>query len=254
MHCLYMPLVSNELVKNNAGFGRTINQCIDLFVKPYLKKSGQTYNQDTFRTALIEIFDQGRKPKVKFGTDVSIKIEFNKGRTLSKKDIGKPVTLDLREIKDISWHEGDLDVNSAKILIMRFNKGYWVLNFDFRYNQKIVEEIKARATEFLEGTKTLLRKKLFTPHVLIYLLWSAAELTLDARLRQHAQETKNNHYVRKQLLEGGAGLSLVSRQFRDVLLKMYKIKNDARYANKDFTRKYNRSELKRLYRIIATEL
>lgn len=249
-----MPVVSNKLVKNNTGFGRTINQCIDLFIKPYLKESGQAYSQDTFRTALIEIFDQGRKPKVQFGTDVSIKIEFKQGRVLSKKDIGKPITLDLREIKDISWHEGDLDANSAKILIMRFNKDYWVLNFDFRYNQKIVKEIKARAAEFLGGTKTLLRKKVFTPHVLIYLLWSAAELTFDARLRQHAQETKNKHYVREQSLKGGTGQSLVSREFRDVLLEMYKIKNDARYANKDFTGKYDRKELKRIYRTIAKEL
>lgn len=153
-----MPFVPNQLVEKNEGFGRTINQFFDLWIKPYFKRKRQKFDKQKFGSALIELFDDGTKPKIRLNNDVKIEIEFKSPR-IKPKDVGKNISVDLKEIKSLTWSREGLDENSAKVLVARFNKHWWILNFDFRYNQGNAKKILARAQEFLSSCKTILRKK-----------------------------------------------------------------------------------------------
>lgn len=248
-----MPFVPNKLVEKNEGYGRTINQFFDLWIKPYFKKKKLKFNKQKFGSALIELFDDGKKPKIRLNNEVKIEIEFKKPK-IKPEDVGKNIPVDLKEIKSLSWSEKGLDENSAKVLVARFNKHWWILNFDFRYNKGNAKKILTRAQEFLSSCKTILRKKEYCPHVLIYLIWSTAELILDAKFLLHAQKTKKTHQARKEKLEGPLGDSFFSPEFSSLLLIHYDIKNDARYAGDDYSKKYDRAFFRKQVKILEKEI
>lgn len=246
-------IVNNKKVEDNEDYGRTINQCLELFVLPVYKRQNLKFEKEKFRVALVELFDDGRKPKIKLNKDVPILIEFNK-RQLTKEDIGKPVSIDLREIKNISWHENLLDKDSARILVLRFNLDWWVLNFDFRYNQGTVKEKVKRAKEFLSACKTIIRKKELYPHVLVYLLWSTAELIVDSMLLLHAQKTEKNHRARNEKIKSILGESLFSAEFSTLFLLLSNDKNPSRYGDGDYAKKYPRKLLVKHVQVIEQEI
>ncbi|GAH20503.1 unnamed protein product, partial [marine sediment metagenome] len=111
-----------------------------------------------------------------------------------------------------------------------------------------------RSQEFLSSCKTMLRKKEYCPHVLIYLIWSTAELILDVKFLLHAQKTKKTHEARKKKLEGPLGTSLFSPEFLSLLLTHYDIKNDARYADDDYSKKYCRAFFRKQVKILEKEI
>lgn len=248
-----MPLVQNKLVEKNEGYGRTINQFFDLWIKPDFKKKKRKFEKEKFGAALIELFDNGRKPKIRLNQEVKIEIEFHSPK-IKPEDVGKQIPIDLKEIKGLSWSQKGLDENSAKVLVARFNKDWWILNFDLRYNQGNVKKILGRAQEFLSGCKTVLRKKEYCPHVLIYLIWSVAELILDAKLLLHTQKTKKSHRKRKEKLKSPLGVSFFSPEFSSLLLTLYSIKNGARYADGDYSKKYDQKSLRKQVRILEKEI
>lgn len=248
-----MLFVQNSSVEKNENYGRTINEIFDLWIKPYFKKKNQEFDKQKFGAALIELFDDRREPKIRLNEEVKIEIEFHSPK-IKPEDVGKQISVDLKEIKNLSWSQRGLNENSAKILVVRFNEDWWFLNFDFRYNQGNTKKKLHRAKEFLSGCKTMLRKKEYVPHVLIYLIWSTAELILDRKFLLHAQKTKNNHYERRKKLEGPLGTSFFSHEFSTLLLTLYSIKNGARYADNDYTDKYSRKDLQRQVKILEKEI
>ena len=147
-----------------------------------------------------------------------------------------------------------MDENSAKVLLVRFNKDWWILNFDFLYNQGDAKKKIGRAQEFLSACKTMLRKKEYSPHVLIYLIWSTAELILDAKFLLHGQKTKNDHDERKKKLISPIGNSFFSPNFQSLLLTLYKIRNGARYGNKDYSRKYSIKDFRAYVKTLGEEM
>lgn len=250
-----MPLVHNESVEKNEGYGRAINQVFDLYIRPYFKDRGHRFEWEKFRTAIIELFDDERRPRIRTGTDVPIEIVFDpQKRTVSPADVGKSTSIDLREIKKISWHEGVLDNNSAKVLVMRFNKDWWILNFDFRYNQGTARQKLKRAQEFLSSCKTLARKRELSPHTLLYLLWSAAELIIDAKLSLHAQRTRRNHRERQEKLKSQLGAAIFSPEFSTTFLSLSQVKNGARYGDVNYSKKYDRKSVRSMISTIEKEI
>ncbi|MFH1128004.1 MAG: hypothetical protein V1699_01130 [Candidatus Omnitrophota bacterium] len=217
-------IVPAKLVEENKDFGRTINQLIEIFINKEMKKR----NINEFRVAIVEIFDDGKLPKVYLNEEAKFRLSF-KNKKLDQNSIGQ-IIRDLREIKEIEWHEGVLDKDSAKFFIIKWNKDYWILDFDFRYNKGTAKTRLERAKEFLECVKYLDVSK--TPHPIIYLLWSVCELIIDSELYLLPQQKpKKAHRDRKEKIEKfGSTSNIFSQDFIDIFNKFSEEKNNARYG------------------------
>lgn len=248
-----MIIVSNNLVLNNQWYGRTINDVLRVFIIPYYTKIQKTFNQDNFSCGLVEMFESNQTPNILLNDKVSLEIEFKEPK-LSPNDVNKDITIDLKEIKSLLRVNDELDVNSAKILIVKFNKDFWVLNFDFRYNKWTASVQYDRAKEFLSGCKTILRKKEYCPHVIIYLLRSTAELIIDTILSLRRQSNKRNqHKERIEKLKIPLIESHFSAEFCSMFILLSEEKNPARYASKDYTNKYEKKYFQKNILILEKE-
>ncbi len=246
-------VVKHEDVIQNQNYGRSINQILTWHVKPILGKGKDCFVMEDFRAVLVEMFDDGRSPLVKLNGDFKMSIEF-KSPKINPSDVGKNISMDLREIKEISWVDTETDGNSGKIMIIRFNKDYWLLNFDFRYNKKDAKKKAERANEFLSVCKTVIKKKEFCPNVFVYLIWSCAELILDTKLFLFAQKPKTNHDDRLKKLKIWEK-SFFSQEFADLFARISSVKNEARYAlggNFNYLKKQGISDVKILQKEIRT--
>jgi len=222
-----MPiLVPAHFVNTDTDYGRTINRLMEIFVNWEIKQKGLS----EFRAAIIEIFDDGRKPKVYLNEEAKFKITL-KNRKLSKNDINKVISIDLKEIKNIEWYGEMLDENSAKVFIIKWNEDYWLLDFDFRYNKKFAKNKMERAREFLEAAKKLDINKDF--NIIIYLLWSCAELIIDSKLYlMPKQKPRKIHKDRISKLQNFSKSSVFSKDFTHIFSLLSKEKNKARYGEK----------------------
>lgn len=86
------------------------------------------------------------------------------------------------------------------------------------------------------------------------MIWSTAELLLDAKFLLHAQKTKKTHQDRKEKLEGPLGFSFFSPEFSSLLLTHYDIKNDDRYADGDYSKKYDLAFFRKQVKILEKEM
>ncbi len=51
---------------------------LDIWIRPYFKKKKRKFDKQKFGSALIELFDDGKKPKIRLDNEVRIEIEFKK--------------------------------------------------------------------------------------------------------------------------------------------------------------------------------
>lgn len=244
-----MVIVLNEDVRNNAWFGRDINEYTNLYIKPFLEKNGQT----DFRVALIELFDKTTEVRIKLNTDVLLDVEFNKP-VLKPDDVGITKDIQIEDLKNITWTQDGNDGNSAKILVFQYNKDFWILDTDFRYNQENAKKILDRAFEFFLGSNIMLKATHYNVHVIIYLIWSTAELILDAVLALYAKrpESKTSHTQRIEKLKTNPWL--FSAEFSTLLVEISNIKNHARYWDNDFTERYDKSFFEKQLEILEREI
>ena len=137
--------VQNQNVESNQSFGQVINKVKDQFVIPELKHRKIA----DFKAAGVEIFNDG-KYKVYLDNEVQILIEF-KNKKISPSDTGKAINVDLQEIKNLSWSDPNLIKNSAKILIIHFNKDWWIYWADFKKISALEEKFKVTQTFKIRG-------------------------------------------------------------------------------------------------------
>lgn len=172
-------IVQNSLVKENEGFGRTINQLIELFVDPEIKKRGKK----GFQVAVIELFDDERKSKVYLDEDAPVfELEMKKP-SFNKDSVGQTIKANLSEIKSIRVVDEKLDPDSAKVFLVKWGgepPSYWILGYDFRYNKGLVKTILNRATESIAAVEQINLTQ--SPTVVATLLASAFEMIVDANL------------------------------------------------------------------------
>lgn len=220
-------IIPDKLVKEDNGYGRTINQLMEIFVLKKMKK--RKIKEEDFKAAIVEIFNDSREPKVHLNEEAKFVFSY-KDKAPNEKG---PIQVKLEELKDIKWHDKELDSNSARFFILKWNENYWVLNFDFRYNKAIVKEKIERAKEFLNASKKLNINDFL--NVLIYNLWSCAELIIDAKLfliAQLSQNTTEHKERKKQLRKFRKTSNIFSDEFCDYFLKLSSDKNNARYGGK----------------------
>lgn len=251
-----MPiLIPVEAVTNNVGYGHTVNQLIDLFVKAEMDKRGVK----GFNAAVIEMFDDGRNPIVHLDDGVVFQLEFKKEGMVDASDTGKVKTINLMDVKDIKAVEDSLDPNSAKCYIIRWGKPkttHWILSYDFRYNKKVAREKLDRAKEFVDSCKKLDPSTEF--HVLVYLLWSALELMLDVRLwllpdHKPAADHKDR---RDKLDKLSQASTILSADFCKAFKSFSRHKDHARYASGEVkrTKKFDEKRIQHTITLLEHEL
>ncbi len=185
-----MPiLINNQLVEANDGYGRTVRQLIELYLKPN--------NVEFFNAALIEFWDQSNKePELHLDEDVKLIIGFKKP-SIPPETVGETISLDLQNISELSWADEGLSGDSGKVLIIRWTKDLWVLHFDFTYNREYIKRRALRAKEFLQTVKKL--DPVLDLPTIVYLLWSVGELIVDAKLGSlHGMRPGISHNDRKE--------------------------------------------------------
>jgi len=247
-----MTLIVKHIdVVNNENYGRTINQFLTWHVEPTLKRGKSCYEMENFRVLMVEMFDDERLRIIKLNGNCKMGIGF-KNPKINPADVGKIVSMDLKEIKEISWIDDETDGNSAKVLIIRFNKDFWLLNFDFRYNKKDALQKLERAREFFLACNTLIRKKDYCSNVMVYLIWACSELILDTKLFLMAKKPQCNHDDRKKKLQASYKSSF-SDVFKDLFDRVSAIKNLARYAY-SVQPNYNKVQAKKDISVLKNEL
>jgi len=165
--------IPNKYIKSNKSYGQAVNKARKEYIDSELKHR----NLKNFSTAGIEIFDD-KNYKVYLDDEVQPVIEFKK-RKVKSANIGRLIKIDLKEIKDVEWHDKRLSKKSAKILVIRFNDYWWIFKADFGKNKELEEKFKVTRTfkirgggymplnlrkqekeQFMEGWRTALIKEL----------------------------------------------------------------------------------------------
>jgi len=137
--------VPHDNVENNESFGRAINKVREF----YIEKEVAARKVKGFTVAGIEIFDDGNT-KVYLDLEVQISIKFKKNK-IKPSDKGKLVNIDLQEIEDLKWYDKNLNKNSAKILVIRFNKNWWVYYADYKKRKELEDRFKVTQTFRVRG-------------------------------------------------------------------------------------------------------
>lgn len=137
--------VQNENVNNNQSFGQVINKVNKEYIEPELKQKKLT----GFVSAGIEILPDGTH-KVYLDNEVKLLLEFE-NRKVNPNDVGKPVNVNLHEIKYVKWQDKKLNKDSAKILVVHFNKDWWIWTADFKNRKELEEKFKLTRTFKVRG-------------------------------------------------------------------------------------------------------
>lgn len=239
-------------VKEPKGYGITINQTKQLYLDEVMKERGVA----SLRAAIIEIFDDRRPPKVHLNDEVKIVVECKTSK-IAREDVGKKIDIDLKDVKEIKWYTDDLDGNSGKIMLVRWNKDFWVLHFDFRYNQEYGKLRIERAKDFLRAAERLSPKE--DKHALVYLLWSAVELIFDCEIAKIpgykvVDRKHGDRFKKAPILKDCKNLDFES--LYEMFLTFSNNKNGARYAEKEIdmvhlTDAYISASIKKLGEIVS---
>jgi len=137
--------VPNENVNNDRSFGQVINKVNREYLEPELKRRKVA----GFVSAGIEISPNGTY-KVYLNNEVQLMLEF-KNRKVSPKNVGKPININLHEVKDVKWHDKNLSKDSAKILVVHFNKDWWILSTDFKNRRELEDKFRLTRTFKIRG-------------------------------------------------------------------------------------------------------
>lgn len=137
--------IPNHNIELNQSFGQVVNKVINEYINPELKR----LNLNGFRSAGIEIFQDGSN-KVYLDNDVELILEF-KNKKILPEDNGKEINVDLLDIKNVEWKDKKLSKSSAKILVIHFSKDWWVWDADFNNITNLKENFKVTTNHKVRG-------------------------------------------------------------------------------------------------------
>lgn len=137
--------IPHKNVELNQSFGQVINKIKKEYIEPELAKR----KLKSVAIAGIEILKNG-KHKMYFNNEVNFVIEF-KDKKANPNDVGKTISLDLHNIKEVQWNDKKLPKDSAKILVWRFNQNWWIYYADFKKRKELEEKFKVIQTFTIRG-------------------------------------------------------------------------------------------------------
>jgi len=145
-----MPIfIPSEKIKNNQSFGQAVNKAVKEYVNPELKRR----KRSDYISVGIELFMNGTH-KIYIDSELQVMIEFKK-KKVNPNDVGKPVNVDLHDIKDIKWSDNKLSKDSAKILIIHFNDNWWIWDADFKGIKWLEDKFRVTTTHKIRGVGRL---------------------------------------------------------------------------------------------------
>jgi len=219
--------MKNELTQEDLK--RTFQQIVDLWIIPEVNKRQQKgWREDIIWAAQI-ILVPNRKPLIRLNNQVDVKVRVKVNRNIKK---GEAVFhKDISEINEIIIEKTIKD--SAYIILMLFNNK-WTIKFDFRYFKETVKEYIGAAREFYESAEENLFKKRFRPFY--EECWATAEILSACNFLLIGQKY-DKHYKNIEKMKSWAELGNVEIEFSEVLEKLYKLRNSARYMKSEYFKK-----------------
>ncbi|MCC7432269.1 hypothetical protein IT412_01965, partial [Candidatus Peregrinibacteria bacterium] len=216
-------IVGDEFVQKNEEYGRTINQIVEFFISPVLKEK----KRSEFHAAYVELFDDGRPNRVLLDGEVKFVAVLSPELQKKLKKIKKISGFQLSQITDITFSPTIATPNAAKILLIKWNKDLWVLNFDFRYNLDNLKRCLSLIPEYLASAQSAYQKQHFNSA--IFNLWAGTELLVDAKYCQEYRKMaapKSRHYER---LDKVSTLPIFTDDFKSLFVFLSKNYQIARY-------------------------
>lgn len=137
--------IPHENIEKNLSFGQAVNKAVKEYIEPELKKR----NLKGFGAVGIEFLSDGSN-KIFIDSEVIISLEF-KDKRLNPSDAGKNINVDLQEIKNLKWSDKSVAKTSAKILIVRFNKNWWIWDAFFADNKALEQQFQITNTHKVRG-------------------------------------------------------------------------------------------------------
>ena len=162
-----MIIIPNKNVEEDNSYGTAVN----IIIEKYTKRSD-------FGVVLLELGEKGDVKNMLFDESVKMTIEFNREKILEKAKKNRNLQIKLGQLKKIGWTKKQVSEETVKIILWRFDKDYWILNYDFKDNLKlfkkiIVKTVKVRGggylpfemrkqekEEFMKGLRDELEKEL----------------------------------------------------------------------------------------------
>lgn len=215
----------NNLVKmegrlTQEDLQRTFQQIVDIWIIPEIKRRQQLgWKGNNVRAAQI-ILIPNQKPLIRLNGQVraTAKIKVNR-------DIKEGEAIFDTDISDVEEIFSEKIKNSAYIILILF-KDKWVIKFDFRYYMETAKEHIEAAREFYESAKENLDKKRFRPFY--EECWAVAELLSACNFLLMGQKyDRHDRNIKK--MKSWAELGNVKIEFSEVLEKLYKLRDSARY-------------------------
>jgi len=235
-----MDEVNNEELGN-----KLVEQALELWINPEIERRKQSNSlPENFKIYSVQVLINFDAPnEVRFNEEVKVILEGKLTRETVK---GEKVIIDevLENITNVKLTEKDAN---AGHFTMIFHRGFWHINFDFRYNASRCLEHSKAAKEFLVSAKLSLNRN--NMRAFVDNLFSATELIAKAVLLMHDEvvfKTKKHSTVHERYNTFGK-LGNINSQYTKLLNKLASLRPIARYVQKDFS--LNKEEAKEMLKI-----
>lgn len=211
-------------VEPDADFGDAIaRNAFDVWLDPEMIRRGWAVDRRQIARALVELLPDGSH-HVRFNSEVTLLGRFVAQRIIAK---GEVVTSD-----DVS---GPLELRPE---LDSPNNGWFVyavigddvfVAFDFRRNKSLASDLLELASRYLKAAGDVTS---IGPEPAVDLLYSAAELSVQAQLMSEAQNVSPNrgHAVRGEWLKAEVALNNAPEAFDATLQRLRHERSAARYG------------------------
>jgi len=209
-----------------------MRQAFDLWINPEIerrRKAGRLARNFGLHAAQVIMNVDADAPDVRLNEEVRAVLKVRANRRIEK---GEALTAaDFNDIEGIELT--DVDPNAGHLTLL-LHKGFWHLEFDFRYNAaRISEHVKA-AEEFLGGASHALGQR--DLRVFVDNLFSAVELAAKGLLLMQPDKSvlvARRHQAISAKYNLWSKLGNTERRFADLLNRLPDLRSSARYVRGD---------------------
>jgi uncharacterized protein (UPF0332 family) len=216
---------------NKEFYGKVLQQFMDLFILPEIKKreqAGALQTPFTLTAAQIVFFPDGPKPQVRLNCEIKAIGRMKLKAGVAKK-AGEPILenevegLENIELSD----ESEADCGHATLVQLH---GHWTIAFDFRYNKGLAKKHIATAYQFLEAAKFSSGQENWSAFV--DNLFNCCELLAKATLLFLPDPkfvNKTTHKLIQMRFNRFADIGNVKVEYKKALNKLSGMRDKARY-------------------------
>jgi uncharacterized protein (UPF0332 family) len=224
-----------------------MKQALELWINPEIERRKQNNTlPDNFSLNMVRVIMNFNSPnEIRFNNEVKVIL---KGRLV--KDIteheGRQVNIDevMEKINRVVLTENDPNAGHFTMILHR---GFWHIEFDFRYNATLCLEHYNAAKEFLESAKISMNRNNF--RAFIDNLFSATELIAKAKLLMHDKtvfNSKKHGTVHARYNQYG-NYGNIESKYTKLLNQLSSLRPKARYVQSNFS--ISKEDAKKMFKI-----